>query len=157
MTPRVRRQVRARVATGVLLATLVAGCGDARDEGPEAGVGDAPTAAASSPAPRTTSEPVGKAAGVPTRLGPGDPRPGIVCADGARATGFFDFAAGAKGDPTPEEAVERRLAAGESFVMTEDGGTAWVLRPDGTAHTRLSLVHLRGWLVDTTDGCPGGE
>jgi hypothetical protein len=76
-----------------------------------------------------------------------------VCEGDERAGGFFDFVAGAKGDPTPEAAIERRLEKGESFVMTENGRTAWVLRSDGTAHTRLSLIHAKGWLVDASDGC----
>ena len=79
-----------------------------------------------------------------TRLGPGDPRPEIVCEGDERVGGTFDYVVGAKGDPTPEEAVERRLAEGESFVMTEDGRTAWVLRSDGTAHTRLGLISPEG-------------
>lgn len=147
----------ARVAVGVLLATLVVGCGDSRGEGPRAGVAEPPSTSTSTPGAGVSSEPVGKAAGVATRLGPGDPRPRIVCEGDERVGGTFDYVAGARGDPTPEEAVERRLADGESFVMTEDGRTAWVLRADGTAHTRLGLMHPRGWLVETTDGCPGGR
>lgn len=156
MTTRARGYDVTRVALGVLLVTLVAGCGGSRDEGPTTGVGERPPTSTSTPDPGATSEPVGKAAGVATRLGPGDPRPEIVCESAERVGSTFDYVAGAKGDPSPEEAVERRLAEGEPFVMTEDGRTAWVLRPDGTAHTRLSLVHARGWLVDTSDGCPGG-
>ena len=151
------RRAPARVAIGVLLATLVAGCGESRDGGPPAEVVDEPSTSTSSPDADRPSEPVGKAAGVPTRLGPGDPRPRMVCDGDERVAGTFDYVMGAKGDPTPEEAVEHRLAEGESFVMTENGRTAWVLRPDGTAHTRLGLIHPKGWLVETTDGCPGGK
>ena len=157
MTTRAHRHDATRVALGVLLVALVAGCGGSRDEGPTTGVGESPSPSTSSPGPGEVSEPVGKAAGVATRLGPGDPRPEIVCEGDERVGGTFDYVVGAKGDPTPEEAVERRLAEGESFVMTENGRTAWVLRSDGTAHTRLGLIHPKGWLVETTDGCPGGQ
>ncbi len=146
-----------RVALGVLLVALVAGCGSSREEGPTTGVGESLSPNTSSPGPGEVSELVGKAAGVATRLGPGDPRPEIVCDGDERVGGTFDYAVGAKGDPTPEEAVERRLAASESFVLTENGRTVWVLRSDGTAHTRLGLIHPKGWLVETTGGCPGGQ
>ena len=37
--------------------------------------------------------------------------------------------------------------------MTENGRTAWVLRPDGTAQVRLGLIRPKGWLVSTTESC----
>jgi hypothetical protein len=160
MTTRAHRYDVTRVALGVLLVALVAGCGGSRDEGPADGVAADPGGGTPTSEP-TRSErrpgPVGKAAGVPTRLGAGDPRPRMVCASDERGLGTIDYVAGAKGDPTPEEAIEAYVADGESFVMTEDGRTAWVLRPDGTAHTRLGLVRVTGWLVETTETCAGGS
>ena len=101
------RHVPARmigVLLPALLAALVAGCGGSRDEGSPVGAAAEPgdgTATSEPARPDRQQEPVGKAAGVPTRLGPGDPRPTMVCASDERSSGILDFAVGAKGDPTP--------------------------------------------------------
>ena len=129
-----RRRAQGRTPVVVLALALVAGCGETRSEAPEPGASGTASAA-----PSPGRDAVGKAAGVSTRVGAGDPRPRIVCDSDERVGGVFDFVAGAKGEPTPESAIEARLGEGESFVMTESGRTAWILRPDGTPHRSLHV------------------
>ena len=81
-------------------------------------------------------------------------RPRMVCPSGERAMMIADFVAGAKGDPTPEEAIGLSvLKEGEQLVISGSGAQAWVVRADGTARERIGLLRQRGWLVSERESC----
>ena len=81
-------------------------------------------------------------------------RPRMVCPSGERAMMIADFVAGAKGDPTPEEAIGLSvLEEGEQLVISGSGAQAWIVRADGTARERIGLLRQRGWLVSERESC----
>ena len=139
---------RPGVLPGLLLAVLsVAACGQQTPE---------PTAAGTSGDTEASGEAAndsGTAARV-VRLSDGAERPRMVCPSGERAMMIADFVPGAKGAPTPEEAVGlSELDKGEQLVISASGARAWVLRADGTARERLGLLEQRGWLLSERESC----
>ncbi len=63
------------------------------------------------------------------------------------------------GFDTPEEAVEDWLSGNESsddnYVLARDGSGAWILRDDGTAHTRVEFLRHSGYTVHGYQACSG--
>jgi hypothetical protein len=85
---------------------------------------------------------------------------GLTCSSGLRVQGFIDYSADARGADSPLVAA-KRFAAGDEIVLdetTDQGPAAWVLRPDGTARTRLGLRQSADgtWLVDDQESCGDG-
>jgi hypothetical protein len=66
-----------------------------------------------------------------------------------------DFAHGAPGAPTPQDAVGLDLLqAGEQMVLSRQGTTAWVVRPDGSVRVEVGLLrHDGGWLLHQRTFC----
>jgi hypothetical protein len=65
-----------------------------------------------------------------------------------------DFAMGAKGAATPQEAVGlSSLEDGERMVVSSQGSRVWILRPDGTAREAIHLTHVRGWVLHMREAC----
>ena len=88
------------------------------------------------------------------RLQAGAAKPDLVCPTDERSMMIADFAHGAKGAATPEEAVGDGLVeAGEQLVVSASGATAWVLRPDGTARMEVGLIRHDGWLLHQRTSC----
>jgi len=94
----------------------------------------------------------GKDVGVPdgtahARPGPAPVTPAIkdlTCKTQLRGSAIYDYFLEGGGRESPEAAAQSR-ADGDEVVVEEPvhGQTvAWVLRPDGTAHTRLDLLRL---------------
>ena len=84
---------------------------------------------------------------------------GLTCDTNERVSGVFDHFANRGGAESPEAAAQGFADGDELVVDPEDGdGVVWVLRPDGTAHTRLGLRHLADdtWIVEYQDSCSGG-
>jgi hypothetical protein len=89
---------------------------------------------------------------------PAAPPTGIVC-DGNVVQGDFDFVV-----PRPDGPASALAAAqdwgdvdDQVVVLGADGHTAYVLRPDGSAHTELTLVGEdgHGWAVEGYQSCEG--
>jgi hypothetical protein len=81
----------------------------------------------------------------------------LTCSTGRRESGSFDYSADARGADSPLVAA-KSFAAGDEIVLdeaTDHGPAVWVLRPDGTAHTRLGLRQTADgtWLVDGQESC----
>ena len=88
------------------------------------------------------------------RLARGEDQPELVCPTEERSTMIADFAHGAEGAATPEEAVGPGLArVGEQLAISARGTTAWVLRPDGTARMEIALLREAGWLLHQRTSC----
>jgi hypothetical protein len=88
------------------------------------------------------------------RLAPGDDTPRLTCPTGERSLMIADFAFGARGAPTPEDAVgPTSLGAGEQLVVSSSGSRVWILRPDGTAREAIHLTHRRGWILHMRESC----
>ena len=153
-------RTRRLVTVSALVAVLgVTGCGQQTPSSVSASADDARAAAAGSP---STSGSGSDDAGTPeegapavVRLAPGDPKPRLDCGRGARSTMVLDFAQGAKGAPTPEEAVgSRSVEDGEQLVVSRSGATAWVVGADGTARSEVDLLRQGGgWLVHQRTSC----
>ena len=146
-------------STLAVLAVLgMAGCGqqragsvadasaDVAAAGPREGDGDGPEG--------TPTSGSGDDEAPVVRLGRGGERPELVCPTDERSVMIADFAHGAEGVATPQEAVGPGLArAGEQLVISARGTTAWVLRPDGTARMEIGLLHHDGWLLHQRTSC----
>ena len=143
-TWRLPARVGAAVGSALVLGGLLAGCGQqttdsSAAEGLTAGSMEAGAAAA--------DEQV-------ARLAKGEPRPELTCPTGERKSMIADLAPGARGAPTPEEALDdQRLRDGERVLVTANGSTAWVLRPDGTASEVIGLTEADGWFVTQRTSC----
>ena len=89
------------------------------------------------------------------RLAARQAEPRLVCPGDDRSTMIADFAHGAEGAATPEEAVglPGLVRSGEQLVIDARGTTAWVLRPDGTARMEIGLLHDDGWLLHQRTSC----
>src|SRR3954451_16180311 len=62
------------------------------------------------------------------------------------------------GHPTREAAVEAWLATApprfsRDYVIAADGKTAWLVRKNGTAETKLRFLHHKGFTVHGYDSC----
>jgi hypothetical protein len=86
------------------------------------------------------------------------PIDGLTCPNELRSVGNPDYASSTGGAPTAEEAA-RLLADPEDDVVIEaqdaSTTTAYLLRPDETAHSRLDLVVLKDgtWRVEAIESC----
>lgn len=119
----------------VLAALALAGCVSA-DE-PSADIASTP------PAPTTST---------PTVLG-------LTCTSNQRSAGIIDNFSNGGGAPSVEAAV-RTWADGDEVVVGEEGrrsAVVWVLRNDGTAHTKLGLRRFSDgtWTLEQVDACAG--
>jgi len=138
-----------RVAVAVL-PILVGGCGtlvvqDASG-GPGGGASENPSAVSAPSATRTVTERRSVH--------------GLTCRSEMRSDGILDYISSAGGTETPQKAA-RVLARPQDDVVIRgrnpSGATAFLLRPNGTAHTRLGLVVLddETWRVETVESCAG--
>lgn len=133
------------------LVLLVAGCGQegrsidtARDR--TSGRAPDPAAATSS---KSASSPVVEE---------------LTCYTNQRSVGFYDYftdASSGSDARTPEQAAQSWAAPDEDVVTekTASGAVVWVLRTDGTAHTRLDLQSFRDgtWAVEQSEACSGPD
>jgi len=88
------------------------------------------------------------------RLAQRDERPRLTCTTDERSLMIADFAVGARGAATPEEAVGlTSLKPGERMVVSPTGSRVWILRADGTAREAIHLTRLRGWLLHMRESC----
>jgi len=86
------------------------------------------------------------------------PPTGISC-DTNIIQAVFDFLVPSPGGPTSALEAARAWGGvdGDPVVLGADGHSAFVLRPDGTAHTELSLMGEaeHGWTVEGYQSCEG--
>jgi hypothetical protein len=88
------------------------------------------------------------------RLGKDADNPRLSCPTGERSLMIADFAMGAKGAATPEDAVGlSSLEKGEQMVVSPRGTTAWILRADGTVREKIDLIRSDGWLLHMREAC----
>jgi hypothetical protein len=84
---------------------------------------------------------------------------GLTCSTKQRSMGIFDHFSNSGGAESPEAAVKPMVGTDEVVVeeSAEGGAAVWVLRTDGTAHTRLGLRQFADgtWVVEETDSCSG--
>ena len=140
-------------ALAVVAALGTAGCGDQQAGSAVAGADAAAAGQHGGPDEKATSGSRDDEAPV-VRLARGDDKPELVCPTDERSTMIADFAHGAAGAATPEEAVGPDLArGGEQLAISARGTTAWVLRPDGTARMEIGLLQQDGWLLHQRTSC----
>jgi hypothetical protein len=88
------------------------------------------------------------------RLDKGADKPRLRCSSDERSVMIADFAMGAKGEATPQDAVGlSSLEEGEQMVVGPGGTTVWILRSDGTAREEIDLIRSRGWLLHMREAC----
>jgi hypothetical protein len=88
------------------------------------------------------------------RLAVGEDKPRLRCPTDARSLMIADFAMGAKGAASPEEAVGLwSLEHGEHMVVSPPGTRAWIVRGDGTAREEIHLLRMRGWVLHMRKSC----
>ncbi len=146
-TPGPARRRHALAASGVALAAVlgVTGCGQ---QAPATSV------VASTGGSTTGDDEVVRDPPRVVRLGAGDERPRLSCPTDERSLIVADFAVGARGAATPQEAVGlSSLESGERMVVSASGTRVWILRADGTAREDVHLMHLRGWLLHLREAC----
>ena len=139
-----------RLLAGTLAVVTVlgaAGCGEQRTGSTAAGSADVAAADQRATPDADAEAPV-------VRLARGDDLPELVCPTDERSVMIADFAHGAAGAATPEEAVGPGLArTGERLAISARGTKAWVLRSDGTARMEINLLHDAGWLLHQRTSC----
>lgn len=123
-------RVLKQFALCALTVGLLAGCGSETEPSPSA-VESASAAAEPTDLTCPTDERVGTAGGLL-----------------AEAPDGFD---------TREEAVEEWLRGGshegDDYIIFSDGTGAWILRADGTAHTKVSFLRSKGFVVHGYESC----
>ena len=146
--PRSARRRHALASVGVALAAVlgVTGCGQ---QAPATSV-VASTGGTTTGDDEVVPDPQPRV----VRLAAGDERPRLSCPTEERSLMIADFAVGARGAATPQEAVGlSSLEAGERMVVSASGTRVWILRADGTAREDVHLTHLRGWLLHMREAC----
>lgn len=85
----------------------------------------------------------------------------LTCYSNQRAVGFYYHASSGGGKESPEAAAQTWAKDDEVLVdeSGDNGTVVWVLRPDGTAHTKLHLRNLADntWIVESKESCVGRE
>lgn len=82
---------------------------------------------------------------------------GVTC-EGDKVVSIIDFFEIPDGAESPAEAARTWGGVdGDPVALGDDGVSAFVLRDDGTAHTKLSLIgdDGTGWAVGATESCSG--
>lgn len=132
------KPARTTLAAALLVVLALSGCGD---EG-------AGRAIPADPGPSTSTP---DASAVPDDL---------TCPTDRRASGRIDYVR-APGFDSPEAAAAQFLREGERLAVDRvdrDRADDWVLRPDGTARTRVTARRgSEGWYADTIESCEGEE
>ncbi len=148
---------RTRELTAALLLVVVlgaTGCGAQTTESLAGGGADASGADTASDQEAGDEAAAGTSDTRVVRMQAGAAKPDLVCPTDERSLMIADFAHGAKGAATPEEAVGDGLVeAGEQLLVSASGARAWVLRPDGTARMEVGLIHHDGWLLHQRTSC----
>jgi hypothetical protein len=84
----------------------------------------------------------------------------LTCENDMRSGGTLDYFASTGGAQTPEKAARAVARPAERIVIADEtpsSAHAYVMRADGSAHTRLDLVVLSDgtWRVDGMESCSG--
>ena len=88
------------------------------------------------------------------RLAAGAEKPRLTCPTAERSLMIADYAVGARGAATPEDAVGMAsLEEGEHMAVSASGRRVWLVRADGTARQEIHLTHLRGWILHMRESC----
>ena len=132
--------MRVRLAVA-LLPMLFGGCGA---PGAQDAVGDSPLKRAATAEETSTELPEVH---------------GLTCQNEMRGAGTFDFVPSTGGKETPDGAA-KVLAKGDDVVVegqTKSRASAYLLRADGTAYSRLDLIVLSDgtWRIEGIESCSG--
>jgi len=85
---------------------------------------------------------------------------GLTCRSDMRVDGTLDYISSTGGMETPQEAADALARTQDDVVIqsrSRSRATVFLLRPNGTAHTRLGVVVLDDgtWRVETVESCSG--
>lgn len=88
----------------------------------------------------------------------------LTCEGNQRSQGIYDYftdASAGNDATTPEDAARRWEPSGDDVVIADKAAgqaVVWLIRADGTAHTRLGLRRFDDgtWGVETSESCVDG-